>query len=70
MLILIFKNTRAVIQSERTLREARISFQVIPTPRHISSECGMCLTVDKKEVEKAKDVLNANQLEVVKIYES
>lgn len=70
MLILTFANTRAVIQAERELKEVKISYQVIPTPRHISSECGMCLKIACDKIDQAREVLNSKNIRVVNTYES
>ncbi len=40
---LLFENTRAVIQAEAQLKAAAVACRVMPVPRAISSECGMCL---------------------------
>ena len=40
---LLFENTRAVIQAESQLKAAAVECRVMPVPRAISSECGMCL---------------------------
>lgn len=70
MMILTFANTRSVIQAERELKGEKIPYQVIPTPRHISSECGMCLKIPREEIQKARELLSNKKISVVKIYES
>ncbi len=42
---LLLENTRAVIQAENRLKELNIPCRVMPVPRTISSECGMCLEI-------------------------
>ena len=70
MMILTFANTRSVIQAERELKEEKIPYQVIPTPRHISSECGMCLKIPSEKIDQARELLNSKNISVVKTYES
>ncbi len=40
---LLFENTRAVIKAESQMKEAKICYRIMPVPREISSQCGMCL---------------------------
>lgn len=42
---LLLENTRAVIQAESRLKDLSIPCRVMPVPRAISSECGMCLEI-------------------------
>ena len=51
---LLLKTMRYAIKAEAYCQERRITCQVLPVPRHISSECGMCLEV---EPDKAKHAL-------------
>ncbi len=64
-----FVNTHTVIKAERFLRGAGVEVEVIPTPKGISSECGMSILVDEGQVREAFEVLKKGDLEVVKVYE-
>ncbi|MFZ2957211.1 MAG: selenide, water dikinase SelD [Candidatus Ozemobacteraceae bacterium] len=61
--ILLFKNTRAVIKAEDLCRKIGVNIQVIAVPRHISSECGMCLHLSEGEGEKAAEFLSKEGIE-------
>ena len=50
---LLFKTMRYAIKAEAHCREHDISCQVLPVPREISSECGMCLEVDTEKADQA-----------------
>ncbi|MDD5476096.1 MAG: DUF3343 domain-containing protein [Syntrophales bacterium] len=53
--IALFDSTSAVLFAEGILKEAGVSFKIIPVPRHLSSDCGVCLrfsVTDKKRVEE------------------
>ncbi len=52
-ILLLFRNTREVIKAEEVCRNAGMPLQVIATPKHISSECGMCLQLDGVDSKKA-----------------
>lgn len=42
-MIYLFKNTRTVITAEKKLRENGIAVEIMPTPRTLSTECGMSI---------------------------
>jgi hypothetical protein len=44
-LLMLFSTTHDVIKAERVCLKLKLSVQVVPVPRSISSECGMALEV-------------------------
>lgn len=44
--VMLFKNVSSVLKVEKLLKGNSIKFKLIPVPRAISSECGMCLQYD------------------------
>jgi hypothetical protein len=42
-IFLIFESTHKVLKAEKVLIEKSIKFDVIPTPKDISSECGISI---------------------------
>ena len=61
---LLLKTMRYAIKAEAHCREQGISCQVIPVPREISSECGMCLEVDTAHVDGVKAQLETSGFQV------
>ncbi len=55
---LLFPSVRFAIKAEAHCRKRQVSCQVMPVPRQISSECGMCLEIESNH---AEDVLNELQ---------
>ena len=55
---LLMSSMRFAIKAEKFCREQGITCEVVPVPRQISSECGMCIEVDPG---KAEQVLNQLQ---------
>ncbi len=64
-----FVNTHKVIKDERILRGHGLEVEVIPTPKEISSECGMSLLVEEGKFQEAQQVLKNEGVEVVGVYE-
>ena len=67
--LLTFRNTHKLIKAERVLRGRGVEVEVIPTPKEISSECGMSLLVEEEEFQEARHILKNEGVEVVGVYE-
>lgn len=57
MILLLFKNTRAVIKAESIISSFGITPIVRPVPVNISSECGMCIEIKSFETFQCEDAL-------------
>ncbi|MDD2549089.1 MAG: DUF3343 domain-containing protein [Bacteroidales bacterium] len=45
-LILTFQSTHHVLKAERVLLSKHIKLEIIPTPKEVSSECGMSIRIN------------------------
>jgi hypothetical protein len=43
--VFLFPSVSYALKAEKILKAAGISHKLIPVPRHISSDCGVCLRV-------------------------
>ena len=41
--VVVFKSVHHALRSEKLLKEAGVTHKLIPVPRHISTDCGICL---------------------------
>ena len=69
-IILIFESTHKVLKTEQILLENKINFDIIPTPKEISSDCGMSIKINPSftNVEFVKSLLKSAKLDFT-IYE-
>jgi len=44
--VILFATTSAAFRAEKVLAEAGLRIKLIPTPRHLSSDCGIALRFD------------------------
>jgi hypothetical protein len=42
-LVALFETVSYVMKAEKILKEAGVPHKIIPVPRHISSDCGVCI---------------------------
>lgn len=50
--IILFPSIHYVIKAEKLIKDKGIFFDLIPVPRHFSSDCGVCILFEweKKEI--------------------
>jgi len=64
-MILLFESVHRVIQAEALLKRAAIPCALLPTPKELSAECGMCIEVDAVDIAAARAALGALEVTVV-----
>ena len=57
------------IRAEQILSKANISSKMIPIPRHLSSDCGVCVRIGTEDKEKALSLLHSYNLPLDGAYE-
>lgn len=67
--IITFESIHQVMKAEKILLDNDMEMKLIPTPRHISSDCGMVVEVDGTYLSQAKYILIQHDLPIEGIYE-
>jgi hypothetical protein len=60
----VFHSTSAAIRADKTLRKAAVEAKLIPTPREISSDCGLALRISFEERDDVVALLTAAGVEI------
>jgi hypothetical protein len=58
--VVLFHSTAHAIRAEKVLSRAGFKIKMIPTPRQLSSDCGMALRFDRAEDKQVAAVLVEN----------
>jgi len=66
--VALFDSTSQVMRGEKLLGQAGVRVKMIPTPRQISSDCGLALRFDREEVERVVTILSENSVPVRGVY--
>ena len=66
--VALFDSTSQVMRGERVLGQAGVRVKMSPTPRQISSDCGMALRFDREEAERVATILSENSVPVKGVY--
>jgi hypothetical protein len=57
MKLLLFEDVHRVMRGEQLLLAAGVACELLPTPQHISRECGMCIGVESERLPAAERAL-------------
>lgn len=66
--VLTFESTHHAISGEKIFKEAGLKFKTIPTPREITSSCGLSIRFDLEDFEDVKERINKTELAIKGIY--
>jgi hypothetical protein len=68
--VILVYSTSYALRAEKVLLEAGISCKLIPVPRHLSSDCGVCVRIERADQEAVLQALEAARVEIEEIHES
>ena len=62
--VILVHSTSYAIRAEKILHQAGIESKLIPVPRHLSSNCGVCLRIERTDAEPARQSLEDANVEI------
>ena len=66
--VLTFLSTHAAMAAEAFFKQLKLDFELIPTPRQISAECGFALLLRQLDSPTIKDICQNNQIDYENLY--
>jgi hypothetical protein len=67
--VILVYSTSYAIRAEKILHMAGISSKLIPVPRHLSSDCGVCLRIARSDKEDAQRAMQQAGVEIASIHD-
>jgi hypothetical protein len=64
---IVFASIHYVIKAEKLLQKLNFKFTIVPIPREISSDCGMCILLER-DLDAIVEILRQNDINT-KIHE-
>jgi hypothetical protein len=61
--VILFFTSNHAFRAEKLLAREGISCKLIPVPRHLSSDCGVCARIDGDHLDQARRVLEDSKVE-------
>jgi hypothetical protein len=62
--VILVYSTSYAIRAEKVLLRTGIQSKMIPVPRHLSSDCGVCVRIERADKEAARQALEAVGVEM------
>ncbi len=62
MYIVAFNSTHHAIRTDKLLNESNMKVTTLPTPREISSSCGISVRFLKDDINKVIDIIESNEI--------
>ena len=69
-MVILFHNSSSAIRAEALLKRAGIPSRLIPTPRELSSDCGVALRFTRENKEEIASILGGAKVETAGIFEA
>lgn len=66
--VVTFESTSHAIKGEKVLKEEDIQIKTIPTPREITSSCGLSIRFKLEDLNTIKKTIKSNDLAINGIY--
>lgn len=67
--VILFHTTSAAMRSEKVLERGNVNVKLIPTPRELSSDCGIAMRFNWELAERVEDLLDEAQVEIAGIHQ-
>jgi hypothetical protein len=64
--VILFHSTSGALMAEKLLKKEGIAYKIIPVPRHLSSDCGVCIRFSSQDESLVRKAL-AEKVEVQSI---
>lgn len=68
-LYMIFKSMTHVLTAERAARKQGISCRMVPIPRNLSTDCGMCISIKAEDGDAFLEIIAKKGLTPEKVEE-
>ena len=66
--VILVPSTSYAIQVEKVLGQAGIPCKMIPVPRQLSSDCGVCVRIHRENAHKAVDLIQHADIDMEGLY--
>lgn len=67
--VILVPSTSYAIQIERLLQKDGVPCKLIPVPRHLSSDCGVCVRIESQKIRDALKIIQDAQIDFEGMHE-
>jgi len=62
--VILVDSAGHAVRIEKLLRQYNITCKLVPPPRHLSSDCGVCVRIFKDDMETVSGLLKEKQIAI------
>jgi hypothetical protein len=55
--VVLFQSISSALRAEKLLKKEGIAYKLIPVPRHLSSDCGVCIRFSHQDESQVREAL-------------
>ena len=66
--VVLFSSTHLALRAEKLAKEKGLEVKLIPVPRHLSSDCGVCLRFCWNQKREIEETLNQAHVQMEGIH--
>jgi len=66
--VVLFHSITGALQTEKRLKGKGVAVKLVPVPRQLSSDCGVCLRFERKDETEVKTALEEERIDIQGIY--
>lgn len=66
--LVTFKSTNFALQGEQIFKDNDLVFKTIPTPREVSTSCGLSLLFLEEDIDRVKGLIDKGSLSIDSLY--
>ena len=66
--VVLFYSTSVAIRAEKLTQEAGLKIKLIPVPRQLSSDCGVCVRFERPDEESVRQRLAEAKVEIQGVF--
>ena len=67
--VILLPSTNHAMRAETLLLSAGLTFKLIPVPRQIASDCGVCIRIRRQDIETAQRIITEGAIVIEAIKE-
>lgn len=68
LVVILFHTSNHAFRAEKVLKDHDICCKLVPVPRHLSSDCGVCARIEASKKDDAVQILTAAHVETTGVH--
>ena len=66
--VILFNSMSGALRAEKVLKGEKVPIKLIPVPRKLSSDCGVCVRIERTDADRVEQRLKEAKVEIQGIH--